>query len=438
MSKGNLFLGFGRGSVGDVVFSHLDGEQVARARNRSPRNPRTPIQLLQRTCLKTCSSAYSLLQDICNHSFQGCTEGTMSQAAFNKLNIDKVRTQLAFEINSGDPDDILMSGESNFAKRNSVGAEINPYIVSDGKLSTIAVSWLTVLATPKFGINVNLGKAAPTYQEVCDALGLVRGDQLTFLALSCDDTVEGAQFNGFEYCRVILDPSDANMSQPFLSGSSINMPNDKNKGLFDFAIENNGGSYYLTFSCPKFTNAAAGQFSVCASTVIVSRFSGNVWARSSQSLVIRSYVSSVSGHLSFDHGTDYLGDAVNSYMTDESSSLYLNQAGVSAQDASLLAHATLSSVTIGSQHPTRNQVIYINTAVAVSASIQDAQDGHTYKLQVYEVDMQDNRTLISEAAFTGTSATIASRAYNSQTYDVCLSDNGVVVDTFCHFGYDSD
>ena len=28
MSKGNLFLGFGRGKVGDVVFSRLNGEQV--------------------------------------------------------------------------------------------------------------------------------------------------------------------------------------------------------------------------------------------------------------------------------------------------------------------------------------------------------------------------------------------------------------------------
>ena len=47
MSKGNLFLGFGRGKVGVVVFSRLNGEQVTRARNRSPRKPKYPLQLLQ-------------------------------------------------------------------------------------------------------------------------------------------------------------------------------------------------------------------------------------------------------------------------------------------------------------------------------------------------------------------------------------------------------
>lgn len=48
MSKGNVLLGMARGAVGDVVFSHLKGQQVARARNRQPANPRTSSQMYQR------------------------------------------------------------------------------------------------------------------------------------------------------------------------------------------------------------------------------------------------------------------------------------------------------------------------------------------------------------------------------------------------------
>lgn len=48
MSKGNVLLGMARGAVGDIVFSRLKGQQVTRARNRQPANPRTSSQMYQR------------------------------------------------------------------------------------------------------------------------------------------------------------------------------------------------------------------------------------------------------------------------------------------------------------------------------------------------------------------------------------------------------
>lgn len=47
--KGNMFLGYARGSVGDVVFTRQKGQQVGRARNRKPANPRTISQSMQRS-----------------------------------------------------------------------------------------------------------------------------------------------------------------------------------------------------------------------------------------------------------------------------------------------------------------------------------------------------------------------------------------------------
>lgn len=57
--KGNLFLGMGRGSVGDVVFSRVNGQQTARARNRKPNNPRTQSQMVQRSRFAYISKFYA-------------------------------------------------------------------------------------------------------------------------------------------------------------------------------------------------------------------------------------------------------------------------------------------------------------------------------------------------------------------------------------------
>lgn len=48
MAKGNMLLGYSRGSVGDVVFTRSKGQQIARARNRNPKNPKTKAQMSQR------------------------------------------------------------------------------------------------------------------------------------------------------------------------------------------------------------------------------------------------------------------------------------------------------------------------------------------------------------------------------------------------------
>lgn len=48
MAKGNALLGYSRGSVGDVTFSRVKGQQVSKARNRQPANPKTNKQVLQR------------------------------------------------------------------------------------------------------------------------------------------------------------------------------------------------------------------------------------------------------------------------------------------------------------------------------------------------------------------------------------------------------
>lgn len=58
MAKGNMMLGYSRGSVGDVTFSRLKGQQIAKARNRNPNNPKTKTQMLQRSLFVSATKFY--------------------------------------------------------------------------------------------------------------------------------------------------------------------------------------------------------------------------------------------------------------------------------------------------------------------------------------------------------------------------------------------
>lgn len=328
MGKGNLFLGFGRGSVGDITYYRAYGEQVFRGRNRHPANPQTTLQLLQRVIMLTAQHAYSLMSPICDHAFQGRAVGTMSQARFTALNIAKMRANLA-----GTIEDIITGAdtgwvtESNYAAKGSFLPEFMPYIISEGTLPSIPQSWNNGFMTiPVGSVAVT---AATTYADFAAALGLQRGDQLTFVTLSIDDSEPTGQFNGFSFARVILDPTTENgwTSAMFAEDSSgvfvINNPNAANEGTITFDMAES----YINFSFgnaqnaePKSNVASTGAFAV-----IVSRRVGDVWQRSTETLLLRPFTVGT-GNLEWDHGVDYLGDAIESFKIKTGSALYLNQA----------------------------------------------------------------------------------------------------------------
>lgn len=59
MSKGNVFMGYGRGKVGSIVLARSKGQQVARAYNDSPKNPRSRKQTMQRSVFMAATKFYS-------------------------------------------------------------------------------------------------------------------------------------------------------------------------------------------------------------------------------------------------------------------------------------------------------------------------------------------------------------------------------------------
>lgn len=98
MAKGNLFLGYGRGKVGSVVFYRADGEQITRSRNLHPRNPRSNPQQVQRAILATISHAYTAGHALFDHSFQGKPVGAPNQRRFQGLNLRILREAIAADL----------------------------------------------------------------------------------------------------------------------------------------------------------------------------------------------------------------------------------------------------------------------------------------------------------------------------------------------------
>lgn len=326
MAKDNLFLGTARGSVGDIVFSRLDGQQVARVRNRAPRNPQSPAQMVQRIIMSTVGKAYSLMQEITNHSFEGFDQSQGSQRKFMEVNVSLLRDVCA-DVLAYPVEEVIKSSQlTNFSFKNDYSPVLNRYMISAGSLPTIDMAHDQSGIAPVISFDPgDKTQQTITYGDIITALGLQRGDQLTFIQVTSDGTMSGRQkslINGFRYARIILEPSDGDLSSPFFTANQqVNKPNERNIGTFTRiylnTTENQEG---IMFLLDKVESSRESARSLAASAVILSRQLGGRWLRSTQFLEPRLQ----SGSSPVE--TSYLGEAYMSYLTGSASDLYLNQA----------------------------------------------------------------------------------------------------------------
>lgn len=333
MAKNNLFLGTARGSVGDVTFSRLNGVQVARVRNRSPRNPQSPAQMVQRIIMSSVGKAYSFMSNICNHSFEGFESGQLSQRKFMEINVGLLRDKCA-DVLAYPVEEVVRTSEAyNFSFKNDYAPVLNRYMISAGSLPSASLLKDVNEAQIETGVrpylvlsSVASTPANTTYAEVVAALGLQRGDQLTFVQVTHDNTLQGHDtdiLTGFRFARVILEPASGDMSVPFIAGRAINDPNDRNEGTFSeisiqAATETTPAG--ILFVLQDVANTGDSDRHLAGSAVIVSRQIGGRWLRSTQFIEIRK--TSPTGAL--NHST--LGLAYETYRLASASDLYLNQA----------------------------------------------------------------------------------------------------------------
>lgn len=205
MAKGNALLGYARGSVGDVTFSRVKGQQVSKARNRKPANPKTKRQMLQRA---------SFINPV-----KFFTQGV--QAFYKFAYSDKKVTESdfnAFQRHNAKASYPVTKDEYNSNKV----APIGRYMMTKGKLPGVVLSSdNTHEGCPVLrlvGISIDSTMAVLS-QFLIDSFGLSAGDIVTIVAveqLGVTFSAAGIDFTNAESVtwsieQFILDTADTRL-----------------------------------------------------------------------------------------------------------------------------------------------------------------------------------------------------------------------------------
>lgn len=345
MAKSKSFFGLRKGSTKTLTFAVLDGVQITKDRVVGGANPRTDRQMIQRIIMNTCLRAYSGMISIVDHSLEGISYGGKTQREWMSINLKNMRTRIAAEgADYAESRAFVPVGRTFIAG--------NEYLMSQGSLPSVEVS---AGETLEF-------KAGTTYADVIAALGLQAGDQLTFCMI-----VDGLipEQNHFEFCRVILQPQDAegrnlDLSTPFIGEDEhINAPNKRNEFTADWTFVSQGNDVLAVYH--KNMNASAG-------TIIVSREKAGKWLRSTQYMVCRAN----KGDYTLSQALDMTGVSID--VTDP---MFLNGATQSSNvvAAEVTAIKANGSILANGEALTGNQTVIITgkglTKSTVKLSMND-------------------------------------------------------------------
>lgn len=226
--KGNLFLGHGRGAVGDIVFSRVRGQQIARARNRQPHDRKSYSQEGIRASFSSAAKFFSLLP--------------------TKL------LQFAFEFKGGRSSDYNAFIKANYDKGCMLTAEqfsdptffpYGEFVTSAGSLRAVQISSVGDENLLSFPGSFQAGLACDTWGELSDALiaegGYQTGDFLTFCYVS--NGLSNSQIESMDFLQpcpsastlikqLIVDASDTRSMESigFLGA-------DSRKGAIDLVVD---------------------------------------------------------------------------------------------------------------------------------------------------------------------------------------------------------
>ena len=242
MATYNIFLGSGVRSVGDVTLMRRGGKQVARLRLRTIKNPRTEAQATQRNFVAPVMRFYGALRTVLKGSYQGLNTDA-SYNAFQRVNIALARTNGWY----------LQKGAGFFPM---------PYQLSRGSISPVGYTWYNHYQGG--GIKLTFATAGGAVNTIGNLSswftlnGYKQGDVVTIIAVLMDD--DGGYYP---------------VSSQFYINTSSTVPASSLLGT-DIAILGFGTDLMIV------SNART----MVAGAVIVSRYHGRSWLRSTQSLCV--------------------------------------------------------------------------------------------------------------------------------------------------------
>ena len=242
MATYNIFLGSGVRSVGDITLMRRGGKQVARLRLRTIKNPRTEAQATQRNFVAPVMRFYGALRTALKGSYQGLNTDA-SYNAFQRINIALARTNGWY----------LQKGAGFFPM---------PYQLSRGSISPVPYTWYN--HSQGSGIKLTFATAGGAVNTIGNLStwfannGYKPGDVVTIIAVLMDD--DGGYYP---------------VSYQFYINTSSSVAVTSIFGT-DIAVLGLGTDLLII----------SNKRTMVAGAVIVSRYHGRSWLRSTQSLCV--------------------------------------------------------------------------------------------------------------------------------------------------------
>lgn len=236
MAKGNLILGTGHGSIGDVTMMRRNGAEVARIRLRKIKNPKSQGQAEQRMYMAPILKFYSPLAKVLETSFEGLNKAD-SYAKFISVNANLARAN-GWAVNKGSS--ILPL----------------PYQLSNGTLGRINPETKGLLLSTSAFTGTTIGDLSTALKNMYPSLE--NGDQVTIITFAHNATDNDGVFSNItlSYARFFINTE----STDTIAGSEVQVLQVTD--------------YYLI---PK---SVGGLQAVFATGIIVSRFENDAWRRS--------------------------------------------------------------------------------------------------------------------------------------------------------------
>lgn len=301
-----MLLGFNRGKLGEIVFKRQNGQSIQVPRVRSPKNPRTDAQTIQRVCFASASKMAQHLRGIVDHSFQGYKYGQVS--------VNHFVSYLTKELK-----EFVTSALASPSAAPYGTAPILPYIasgvapgaralISSGDLRGIEFSLFRdeinhyygmVIGNPQSAVTLGEAKLSD-YQEI---FGIPATDQVTILEAQpeeLDYISETELFYGarFDWLRWNIKSDVAGTTALFVSGAQspeyklnpavLDMERTDPRVVDIVFVDNANGMRICTGSSISDSGDVCGNglaTTVCLAGVIVSRYENGVWRRSTTRLI---------------------------------------------------------------------------------------------------------------------------------------------------------
>lgn len=284
-----IFAGEIRGSVGKVTFRKTNGQNLVSQKVTQVANPRSEEQQVQRMKMYTVVKAYSLMKNICDHSFEGANGRNGNMSRFMKLNLPKLNASMNYSevvINNA----FLQMGQQNVIAPND-------YQISEGSLECNVVAAplpaeidgtmneVQIVALKGGGAYTRAKLEDITVKELHELFGCEIGTQITIC------TIGGYTDPVFSMSRYIFDVNkpeskvfesvgnDFKVSNDVLDMSKTRLTDRARIGIFKDTSSEGQNKQYLYLGVAS----DVGEEGVAAG-IILSKKENGTWKRSTSTL----------------------------------------------------------------------------------------------------------------------------------------------------------